>query len=311
MGESPKITDPLAALEQARRNFEEARGLHHRVRGGVRDPRPRRRWSMTPGFERLNEAARAPGRSATVAGELIRSEIEVKTGKCATSPRPSRRWPGGGGDLLELAEQLGFRLCGGRHPSLLALAGPAGHRHAALPHRRVDPALRGLAQQHVRAARPRRRCAAPTARSRSTTPCAPCCPSCWRCRQLALAGGPPHPPALDPHRDLHPRSSPAAGSPTASRLGRVRAVRALPDRDRLDPRAHRDLVERAPAPGLPDDRDADLRRPARVRPGGGAGGADGGALGRLRPPLRRRRAAARRTRRATSRRTCGGRSAGA
>ena len=46
------------------------------------------------------------------------------------------------------------------------------------------------------------------------------------------------------------------------RLGRVRALRPLPVRHRLDHRAHAALVERSPAPRLPDRRDPDLRRPA-------------------------------------------------
>ena len=47
----------------------------------------------------------------------------------------------------------------------------------------------------------------------------------------------------------------------------VRAVRPLPLRHGLDRRAHADLVERAPAPRVPDGRDPHLRRAARPRRG--------------------------------------------
>ena len=43
-----------------------------------------------------------------------------------------------------------------RHASVEPLAGPAHHRHAALPPERRAAPLRRLAQQHLRAARPRR-----------------------------------------------------------------------------------------------------------------------------------------------------------
>ena len=50
-------------------------------------------------------------------------------------------------------------------------------------------------------------------------------------------------------------------------------VRPLPLRHRLDRRAHADLVERAPAPRVPDGRDPHLRRAARPRRGAVARGA--------------------------------------
>ena len=62
---------------------------------------------------------------------------------------------------------LGRRARRDRHAPVEPLAGPADHRHAALPPQRRDPPLRRLAQQLVRAPRPRRRSRAPTARSAS------------------------------------------------------------------------------------------------------------------------------------------------
>ena len=84
--------------------------------------------------------------------------------------------------LHALARELELALGAHRHAPVEPLAGPADHRHAALPAERRAPPLRRLAQQHLRAARPRRDRAAPTARSPCTTRCATSCPSCSRCR---------------------------------------------------------------------------------------------------------------------------------
>src|SRR3954453_5967536 len=84
MGESPKITDPLAALEHARVQFEQADDFPVAVEGGfaILDPAT---LEMTAGFERFDVAAREhPSLREMVAGELIRSEVEVRTGKCGS-----------------------------------------------------------------------------------------------------------------------------------------------------------------------------------------------------------------------------------
>jgi glutamate---cysteine ligase / carboxylate-amine ligase len=117
MGESPKITDPLAALEHARRNFEEAEDFTIAVEEeyAILDPET---LEMTPGYERLSEAAAGnPVLGDGVAGELIRSEIEVKSGKCATFAEAvdvlARRRLA----MADLAEQTGYRLSvAGTHP---------------------------------------------------------------------------------------------------------------------------------------------------------------------------------------------------
>ncbi len=56
MGESPKITDPLKALEQARRQFEEAEDFTDGVEEefAILDPDS---LEMTPGFEPLAAVA--------------------------------------------------------------------------------------------------------------------------------------------------------------------------------------------------------------------------------------------------------------
>src|SRR5438067_7570402 len=82
MGESPKITDPLKALDQAHRQFEEAEDFTIAVEEefAILDPDS---LEMTAGFEKLAAAAADhPSLDGMIAGELIRSEIEAKTGKC-------------------------------------------------------------------------------------------------------------------------------------------------------------------------------------------------------------------------------------
>ncbi len=148
----------------------------------------------------------------------------------------------------------------------------------ALPPGRVHAPLRGLAQQHLRHPRAHRHPRCRPGDRGLTRRCARCCPSCWRCRPARRGTKTATPTCTRPAPRSSPACSRAAGSPTTWRTGQEYAdfVRFLVV-DGLDPRAHRDLVERAAAPGVPDRRDADLRRPARVRRGGGARRADGGA----------------------------------
>ena len=90
------------------------------------------------------------------------------------------------------------------------------------------------------------------------------------------------------------RFFPRCGVPDAfASLAGVRGLRPLPLRDRLGHRAHADLVERPPAPGVPDGRDPHLRRAAGPRGRAGAGRVRRLARGSDRARLRRGRAARR------------------
>jgi glutamate---cysteine ligase / carboxylate-amine ligase len=117
MGESPKISDPLAALEHARVSFDEADDFTIAVEEefAILDPAT---LELTAGFERF--AAAAPGRpdlDGMLAGELIRSEVEVKTGKCETFAQAAERMARRRLALAALARELGYRLCtAGTHP---------------------------------------------------------------------------------------------------------------------------------------------------------------------------------------------------
>ena len=275
VGESPKITDPLEALEAARASFDAGRRLHDRRRGGVRDPRPGDAGHDRRASSASTRRPRTGPLAGMVAGELIRSEVEVRTGRCET--------------FAEAADAMARRRgsTSSRRPSGSATGwpprartrSPAGRTRRSSTRRTTTWSSRPCATWPGATTRSASTCtpasAAPTGRSRSRARFAACCPSCWPRRAARPGWRIATPTCTRPARRCSRSSSRAAGSPTAGGLGRVRRVRALPDRDAVDPRAHRDLVERAPAPGVPDRRDADLRRPARVRPGGGAGGADG------------------------------------
>jgi carboxylate-amine ligase len=117
MGESPKITDPLAALENARVQFEQAEDFTIAVEEEFAILEPAT-LEMTSGFERFDVAAREhPTLREMVAGELIRSEVEVRTGKCGSFAEAAAAMAQRRADLLDMADELGYRLCAaGTHP---------------------------------------------------------------------------------------------------------------------------------------------------------------------------------------------------
>jgi carboxylate-amine ligase len=117
MGESPKITDPLAALENARVQFEQAEDFTIAIEEEFAILEPAT-LEMTSGFERFDVAAREhPTLREMVAGELIRSEVEVRTGKCGSFAEAAAAMAQRRADLLDLADDLGYRLCAaGTHP---------------------------------------------------------------------------------------------------------------------------------------------------------------------------------------------------
>ena len=187
---------------------------------------------------------------------------------------------------------LGRRARRHGHASVEPVAGAADHR---TPHyRRNDEMLRYVVwRNNSSASTSTSGSTAPTVRSASVRRSATICPSCsrsprarrsWRASSAgstrrARRSSPGVPALRDPGR--------------ARRLGRMGDVRALPLRDRLDHRAHADLVERAPAPRLPDGGDPDLRRAARPRRVALARGAQLRAGRADRARARRGRAAAR------------------
>ena len=171
------------------------------------------------------------------------------------------------------------------HASVEPLAGPADHRHTALPSQRRAAPLRRLAQQQLRPARARRdRRRRPRDRRARRAPELPA-RAARALGQLAARRGRQLRPPLGTHGDLHAHVPPLRGPRRVRQLARLRGLRRVPLPDGIDHRAHAAVVERSPAPRLPDDRDPDLRRTTRSR----RGASRGGALSRARGEMRARR----------------------
>jgi carboxylate-amine ligase len=116
VGESPKIADPLEALEAARVLFETADDFTIGVEEefAILDSST---LDMTPGFERIAEEASSGPLAGMVAGELIRSEVEVRTGRCETFAEAAEAMARRRLDVIEVAERLGYSLAAaGTHP---------------------------------------------------------------------------------------------------------------------------------------------------------------------------------------------------
>ena len=220
--------------------------------------------SLVNRFEELKASAEGSAVDQHLVGELIASEVEVRTGRCEGFAEVAERMGERRAQLWALAEAAGPRARGDGHASVEPLAGPADHRHAALPPERRAAPLRGLAQQHVRPPRsrrdPRRRPGDRGAGRPASVPAAPA----RAVGELAARRGGELRAALGTHRDLHAHVPALRRARRLRGLGDVRGVRPAALRDRLDRRAHAALVERPPAPRLPDRRDPDLRRPARA-----------------------------------------------
>ena len=264
-------------------------------------------------FEELRDAAHADEVLAeSVAGELIESEIEIRSGRGETiadadgpparGPHaPVPRWPPSAGARLAAT---------GTHP-VEPLAGAADHRHRPLPARGRGPQVRGLAQQHLQPARARGRARAPTGRSPCATGCGRCCPSCWRSRPTRRSSTAATPACTRRARQIFTKSFPRCGIPDAfGSWARVRRLRGLPGAQRTrsssTPRSG-GACARTTRFGTVEVRicDAQTARRGVHR----AGGADHGLRGPGGARLRRGRPVRAAAARAWSRRTSGARSA--
>jgi glutamate---cysteine ligase / carboxylate-amine ligase len=116
MGESPKITDPLEALAAARAAFESGTDFTIGVEEefAILDSET---LDMVPHFERFEAESHVGPLAGSVAGELIRSEVEVRTGRCESFAEAAETMARRRVDLLALADRLGLRLAAaGTHP---------------------------------------------------------------------------------------------------------------------------------------------------------------------------------------------------
>ena len=161
-----------------------------RARAELRGPAGRRRSTTTCCAD-------------AIAGELISSEIEIRSGRgedlqhALKLQREARR------RLFALADAHGVALASHRHAPAVGLPRAAHHRHRALPPRPGRPAVRRAAQQHVRAAGARRR---PGRRPRDQglrPAAAGAADAAGDQRELALRRRPRLRPALRPHADVH------------------------------------------------------------------------------------------------------------
>jgi carboxylate-amine ligase len=116
MGETPKISDPLEALAAARASFEDGDDFTVGVEEefAILDLE---QLNMVAGFERFDAAAKTGPLAGMVAGELIRSEVEVRTGRCESFPEAAETMARRRLDLMDVADRLGYRLsAAGTHP---------------------------------------------------------------------------------------------------------------------------------------------------------------------------------------------------
>ena len=110
------VNDPRAALDGARQRFAESTDLTVAIEEEfqILDASSHR---LVNRYADLRERADRSPLAEHVAGELISSEIEVKTGRCESFDEAARRLRAHRRTLLELADELNLALCtSGTHP---------------------------------------------------------------------------------------------------------------------------------------------------------------------------------------------------
>jgi len=103
-------------LRLGRENFESATDFTVAVEEefAILDPET---LALTDGFEQLKAAAEGTELAPHIVGELIASEVEVRTGRCETFADAAAMIPKRRAQLRELADDLGFTLgATGAHP---------------------------------------------------------------------------------------------------------------------------------------------------------------------------------------------------
>lgn len=115
MGDAQTLT-PEEQLRLAREQFEDGDDLTLAIEEefALLDPET---LDMVNRFEDVQAAAQGSEVGDNMAGELIASEVEVKTGKCATFDEAARKLGERRGQLIELCDSLGLGLgATGAHP---------------------------------------------------------------------------------------------------------------------------------------------------------------------------------------------------
>ena len=115
MGEAQRLS-PDEQLRIARDQFEEADDLTVAVEEefALLDPET---LGLVNRFEELHAASAGTELEGSLVGELIASEVEIRTGRCDSFAEAAGRLVERRAQLLELADGLGIGLCGaGTHP---------------------------------------------------------------------------------------------------------------------------------------------------------------------------------------------------
>ena len=171
---------------------------------------------LVPRFEALRADGAATTSSPTaISGELISSEIEIRSGRgedvAARHPAPARGAP------AAVRARRHPRRRRSRPPARTRCGLPraAHHRHRALPARAGRPEVRRVAQQHVRAAGPHRR-QGRGPRDQGLRPAAAGAPDCCSRSAPTRRSWTAATPACTPRaRRRSPSRSRAAASPTS------------------------------------------------------------------------------------------------
>ena len=115
MGDTQRLT-PAEQLKLAREQFEAAQDFTVAIEEefAVLDPET---LDLTNRFEDLQSTAQGTAREEHLVGELIASEVEVRTGRCATFEEAAARLGERRDQLHELADEVGVALAAtGTHP---------------------------------------------------------------------------------------------------------------------------------------------------------------------------------------------------
>ena len=158
----------------------------------------------------------------SAAGELIDTEVEIRSGRAETFAEAIGAPARAAGAALRPGRRDGAGAGRDGHPPVGQLPRPVDHRHAALQPAAQRTRLGRAAQQHLEPARPhggaRRRPGDRRLRLAARAAAA----AARRLRQLALPRPPRHRPAHGPHRDLHPHLPPLRRPLAVRRLAHLR-----------------------------------------------------------------------------------------
>src|SRR5215471_19032713 len=256
MGEGQKLT-PDEQIRSAFEAYESGRDFTVAVEEefAILDPDT---LELDNRFEELQAAGRGTPLEEHLVGELIASEVAVRTGRCESFAEAAAKMVERRAQLHELARSIGVALaCTGTHP----WSRWQDQRIIDTPHyrRNDDPPLRRVAQQHVRPPRARWHPWRRSGRRGLQSPAQLPARAARAVGELAVRRGSRQRFALRADGDLHADVPALRRAGRIRGLGRLRTLRPLPLRHRLDRRAHADLVERPPAPCLSDRGDPNLR----------------------------------------------------